>query len=136
MAVAIGGSLKLNLEPRMRMGFHRATARYRGHLSSPQLPFSCHSSLSSSPNLSNQTPLLQQQEEVEQDQGIMCEACQGNGWLLCDFCNGKKTNVQAKKNRIYRRCPTCKAVGCVLCEKCKVYKCVTFPDFLDDVTQL
>jgi hypothetical protein len=49
-------------------------------------------------------------EDQEQEQGIMCEACRGKGWLLCDFCKGQKTNVQAKNNRIYRRCPTCKAV--------------------------
>jgi hypothetical protein len=47
--------------------------------------------------------------EEEQEQG-MCETYQGKGWLLCDFYKGQKTNVQAKNNRIYRRCPTCKAV--------------------------
>nr|XP_027190819.1 uncharacterized protein LOC113786734 [Cicer arietinum] len=62
---------------------------------------------------------------------IMCESCIGKGWLLCDFCQGQKTNVKAQNNRIYRRCPSCKAVGCVLCSRCKVFKCVTFPDFND-----
>ncbi|WJX41935.1 hypothetical protein P8452_29223 [Trifolium repens] len=62
---------------------------------------------------------------------IMCEPCNGNGWLICDFCQGQKTNVKAQNNRIYRRCPSCKAVGYVLCSKCKVFKCVTFPDFDD-----
>lgn len=52
----------------------------------------------------------EEEQEQEQEQGIMCEACQGKGWLLCDFCQGQKTNVQAKNNRVYRRCPTCKAV--------------------------
>lgn len=41
---------------------------------------------------------------------IMCEACNGKGWLLCDFCNGQKTNVKAENKRIYRRCPSCRAV--------------------------
>jgi hypothetical protein len=41
---------------------------------------------------------------------IMCEPCNGNGWLICDFCQGQKTNVKAQNNRIYRRCPSCKAV--------------------------
>ncbi|XP_058722169.1 uncharacterized protein LOC131593621 [Vicia villosa] len=62
---------------------------------------------------------------------IMCEACNGRGWVVCDFCEGQKTNVRAQNNRIYRRCPSCKAVGYVLCAKCKVFKCVTFPDFND-----
>jgi hypothetical protein len=41
---------------------------------------------------------------------IMCQPCNGNGWLICDFCEGQKTNVKAQNNRIYRRCPSCKAV--------------------------
>jgi len=41
---------------------------------------------------------------------IMCEPCNGKGWLVCDFCEGQKTNVKAPNNRIYRRCPSCKAV--------------------------
>lgn len=45
------------------------------------------------------------------DVGIMCEPCNGKGWLLCDFCGGQKTNVKAANNRIYRRCPSCKAVS-------------------------
>ncbi|KAK9099692.1 hypothetical protein Scep_023122 [Stephania cephalantha] len=69
----------------------------------------------------------QQQEEM----GIMCEPCGGKGWLLCDFCNGQKTNVKAPNKRIYRRCPSCRAVGYVLCSNCKVFKCVTFPDYSD-----
>ncbi|KAL9271796.1 hypothetical protein AKJ16_DCAP18845 [Drosera capensis] len=51
------------------------------------------------------------QPALEQNEGgIMCEPCRGMGWLLCDFCNGQKTNVKSKTSRIYRRCPTCKAV--------------------------
>lgn len=48
------------------------------------------------------------------DVGIMCEPCNGKGWLLCDFCKGQKTNVKAENNRIYRRCPSCRAVSCLL----------------------
>ncbi|WMV38802.1 hypothetical protein MTR67_032187, partial [Solanum verrucosum] len=51
-----------------------------------------------------------------------------SGWLLCDFCKGQKTNVKSKTNKIYRRCPSCRAVGYLLCSKCKVFKCVTFPN--------
>ena len=47
----------------------------------------------------------------EEKIGISCEPCNGRGWLLCDFCNGQKTNVKSPTNRIYRRCPTCKAVS-------------------------
>ncbi|KAJ7966018.1 Chaperone protein dnaJ-like protein [Quillaja saponaria] len=74
-------------------------------------------------------PLQQVQQQV--GAGIMCEPCNGKGWLLCDFCKGQKTNVKAENNRIYRRCPSCKAVGYVLCSKCKVFKCVTFPNYND-----
>ncbi|KAL5782861.1 hypothetical protein ACOSP7_007890 [Xanthoceras sorbifolium] len=91
------------------------------------------SSSSSSPNhLLNLKPVhcapIQQQEI---DVGILCEPCNGKGWLLCDFCEGQKTNVRAANNRIYRRCPSCRAVGYVLCSKCKVFKCVTFPNYND-----
>ncbi|XP_065848563.1 uncharacterized protein [Euphorbia lathyris] len=72
---------------------------------------------------------LQEQEQVES--GIMCEPCSGKGWLLCDFCGGQKTNVKAENKRIYRRCPSCRAIGYVLCQKCKVFKCVTFPNYSD-----
>lgn len=41
---------------------------------------------------------------------IMCEPCNGKGWLVCDFCKGQKTNVKADNKRIYRRCPSCRAV--------------------------
>ncbi|CAL5434779.1 unnamed protein product [Camellia sinensis] len=80
------------------------------------------------------TPLQQFQQKVES--GIMCEPCNGTGWLLCDFCEGQKTNVKAANNRIYRRCPSCRAIGYILCSKCKVFKCVTFPNYSDgeDVT--
>ncbi|XP_010525864.1 PREDICTED: uncharacterized protein LOC104803589 [Tarenaya hassleriana] len=84
-------------------------------------------------------PSLEQQQDLqlrEQDGDeavILCELCNGKGWLLCDFCKGQKTNVQAENKRIYRRCPSCKAVGCVLCTKCKVFKCVTFPNPEDGV---
>ncbi|XP_042494340.1 uncharacterized protein LOC122073778 [Macadamia integrifolia] len=74
-------------------------------------------------------PLQQSQEQ--EDGGIMCEPCKGKGWLLCGFCNGQKTNVKAENNRIYRRCPSCRAIGYVLCSKCKVYKCVTYPNYSD-----
>ncbi|CAA6670009.1 unnamed protein product [Spirodela intermedia] len=60
---------------------------------------------------------------------ILCDPCKGRGWLLCDFCRGQKINVKSESNRIYRRCPSCKAAGYVLCPKCKVFKCVTFPDY-------
>ncbi|MBA0810741.1 hypothetical protein Gohar_002701 [Gossypium harknessii] len=73
---------------------------------------------------------LQQQQEVDAG-GIMCEPCNGKGWLLCDFCKGQKTNVTADNKRIYRRCPSCKAIGYLLCSKCKVFKCVTFPNGSD-----
>ncbi|ONK82031.1 uncharacterized protein A4U43_C01F35420 [Asparagus officinalis] len=57
------------------------------------------------------------------DHGIMCEPCNGRGWLLCDFCEGQKTNVRSEaSNRIYRRCPNCKGVGYVLCSKCPVLR--------------
>ncbi|KAL1360136.1 uncharacterized protein LOC107485319 [Arachis duranensis] len=65
------------------------------------------------------------------DGTIMCEPCNGKGWLLCDFCKGQKTNVRAENKRLYRRCPTCRAVGYILCSRCKVFKCVTFPNFDD-----
>ncbi|CAO2816608.1 unnamed protein product [Amaranthus hypochondriacus] len=71
---------------------------------------------------------VQQVKQQEEKVGMSCEPCNGRGWLLCDFCNGQKTNVKSSTNRIYRRCPTCKATGYTLCLKCKVYKCVTFPD--------
>ncbi|XP_020213677.1 uncharacterized protein LOC109797921 [Cajanus cajan] len=70
--------------------------------------------------------------DADSDAGILCEPCNGRGWLVCDFCKGQKTNVKAENNkRIYRRCPSCKAVGYVLCSNCKVFKCLTFPDFND-----
>ncbi|XVE71397.1 hypothetical protein DITRI_Ditri10aG0147000 [Diplodiscus trichospermus] len=55
-------------------------------------------------------PLRQLQQEQEVDAGILCEPCNGKGWLLCDFCKGQKTNVKAQNKRIYRRCPSCRAV--------------------------
>ncbi|GFQ03696.1 hypothetical protein PHJA_002513400, partial [Phtheirospermum japonicum] len=64
---------------------------------------------------------------------VVCECCSGKGWLLCDLCKGQKVNVKADNSRIYRRCPACKAIGRVLCSKCKVYRCVTFPDPNDGV---
>ncbi|KAL5699373.1 hypothetical protein ACHQM5_030288 [Ranunculus cassubicifolius] len=70
---------------------------------------------------------------LTEDVGTMCdcEPCSGRGWLVCTFCNGQKTNVKSENNRIYRRCPSCRAIGYVLCSKCKVFKCVTFPDYSD-----
>ncbi|CAA7033070.1 unnamed protein product [Microthlaspi erraticum] len=81
-------------------------------------------------------PFQQQELQLEESQGddeavILCEDCNGRGWLLCDFCKGQKTNVKSENKRIYRRCPTCRAVGYVLCKKCKVFKCVTFPNSED-----
>ncbi|XP_022131717.1 uncharacterized protein LOC111004819 isoform X2 [Momordica charantia] len=72
-----------------------------------------------------------QQVQLQADSTIACEPCNGEGWIVCDFCKGQKTNVKAENNRIYRRCPSCRAVGYVLCSKCKVFKCVTFPNFSD-----
>ncbi|KAJ8758664.1 hypothetical protein K2173_000385 [Erythroxylum novogranatense] len=72
-----------------------------------------------------------QQEEKKVESAIMCEPCDGKGWLVCDFCKGQKTNVKADNKRIYRRCPSCRAIGYVLCSKCKVFKCVTFPNYCD-----
>nr|XP_034923592.1 uncharacterized protein LOC118055728 isoform X2 [Populus alba] len=60
----------------------------------------------------NCSPPLQQQVQEEQQQvasGIMCEPCNGKGWILCDFCKGLKTNVKADNKRLYRRCPSCRA---------------------------
>ncbi|VAI85992.1 unnamed protein product [Triticum turgidum subsp. durum] len=72
--------------------------------------------------------------EVEADmdmeeEGVECEeGCGGTGWLLCDFCKGKKNNVKSESSpRIYRRCPTCKA-GYILCQRCRVYRCITYPE--------
>ncbi|XP_011006642.1 PREDICTED: uncharacterized protein LOC105112604 [Populus euphratica] len=82
----------------------------------------------------NCSPPIQQQVQEEQQQvtsGILCEPCNGKGWLLCDFCKGLKTNVKADNKRLYRRCPSCRAIGYVLCSKCKVFKCVTFPNYND-----
>ncbi|XP_055960406.1 uncharacterized protein LOC126667787 isoform X2 [Mercurialis annua] len=60
----------------------------------------------------NCAPLQQQllQEIHQDDSGIMCDPCGGRGWLLCDFCQGQKTNVKADNKRIYRRCPSCRAI--------------------------
>lgn len=69
--------------------------------------------------------------EEEGDMNLPCNTCNGKGFLLCDFCKGQKTNVQVRANKFYRRCPSCRAVGVVICPQCKVYKCVTFPDGVD-----
>ncbi|XP_054799564.1 uncharacterized protein LOC129303982 [Prosopis cineraria] len=74
---------------------------------------------------------VQQVQQQVDAPGIMCEPCNGKGWLICDFCKGQKTNVKAENKRIYRRCPSCKAIGYILCSKCKVFKCVTFPNYND-----
>ncbi|KAK8966054.1 hypothetical protein KSP40_PGU005094 [Platanthera guangdongensis] len=58
----------------------------------------------------------------------MCDRCNNSGWLVCDLCRGEKTNVKYQGSRFFRRCPNCKAIGLLLCPKCKVFKCVTFPD--------
>ncbi|OEL30112.1 hypothetical protein BAE44_0008864 [Dichanthelium oligosanthes] len=41
---------------------------------------------------------------------------------------GKKNNVKSDSSRVYRRCPTCKAAGFILCPRCRVYKCITYPE--------
>ncbi|KAF0898114.1 hypothetical protein E2562_001770 [Oryza meyeriana var. granulata] len=48
-------------------------------------------------------------EEETEEEGVECDGCAGAGWLLCDFCKGKKNNVKSESSRVYRRCPTCKA---------------------------
>ncbi|KAA0065015.1 uncharacterized protein E6C27_scaffold82G003390 [Cucumis melo var. makuwa] len=48
-------------------------------------------------------------QQVQVDSTIECEPCNGKGWIVCDFCEGQKTNVKAENNRIYRRCPSCRA---------------------------
>lgn len=70
---------------------------------------------------------------VEEEDGpnLPCGTCNSKGWLVCDFCKGQKTNVQVRANKFYRRCPSCRAVGVVICPQCKVFKCVTFPDGVD-----
>ncbi|KAF7830159.1 chaperone protein dnaJ-like protein [Senna tora] len=74
---------------------------------------------------------VQQIQQQADTAGIMCEPCNGTGWILCDFCKGQKTNVKGENKRTYRRCPSCRAIGYVLCSKCKVFKCVTFPSYND-----
>ncbi|KAK3123873.1 hypothetical protein QOZ80_8AG0637340 [Eleusine coracana subsp. coracana] len=64
----------------------------------------------------------------EEEGVVACDDCSGAGWLLCDFCKGKKNNVKSETSRIYRRCPTCKAAGFIMCPRCRVYKCITFPE--------
>ncbi|XP_066326551.1 uncharacterized protein [Miscanthus floridulus] len=71
--------------------------------------------------------------EGTEEEAVACEECDGMGWMLCDFCKGKKNNVKSEGTRVYRRCPTCKAVsslaaGFILCPRCRVYKCITFPE--------
>ncbi|KAL3691306.1 hypothetical protein R1sor_004957 [Riccia sorocarpa] len=62
-----------------------------------------------------------------------CEVCQGLGFRICDYCQGEKVNVPVKgrATRFHRRCPECRAVGIMMCYRCKVFKCVTFPDWDD-----
>ncbi|KAL2622654.1 hypothetical protein R1flu_002859 [Riccia fluitans] len=71
--------------------------------------------------------------QATEDPKIVCEACRGLGFRICDYCEGEKVNVPVKgrNNRFHRRCPECKAVGIMMCYKCKVFKCVTFPDWDD-----
>ncbi|CAL5005288.1 unnamed protein product [Urochloa decumbens] len=71
-------------------------------------------------------PVFDGDSEVE---SVACDACGGAGWMLCDFCKGKKNNVRSSESsRVYRRCPTCKAAGFILCPRCRVYKCITYPE--------
>ncbi|KAG6511764.1 hypothetical protein ZIOFF_029841 [Zingiber officinale] len=101
----------------------------KGKMNKPRLPpINCSAPLERSPEIQQQ---LLTEEEAQEEFGILCEPCNGRGWLLCDFCEGKKNNVKAENSRIYRRCPTCKAVGYILCSECKVFKCITFPDYSD-----
>uniref|UniRef100_A0ACD6AM14 Uncharacterized protein n=1 Tax=Avena sativa TaxID=4498 RepID=A0ACD6AM14_AVESA len=68
--------------------------------------------------------------DMEEEGEVECEeGCGGTGWLLCDFCKGKKNNVKSESSpRTYRRCPTCKAAGYILCQRCRVYRCITYPE--------
>lgn len=59
-----------------------------------------------------------------EETNIMCDPCNGKGWLVCDFCEGQKTNVKAPNNRIYRRCPSCKAVRYYYLIKKYYYYCL------------
>ena len=50
--------------------------------------------------------------QVEDDgPNLPCDTCDSKGWLLCDFCQGQKVNVQVRANKFYRRCPSCRAVS-------------------------
>ncbi|GBG69250.1 hypothetical protein CBR_g3948 [Chara braunii] len=70
---------------------------------------------------------------LDDDNHIQCDICSGSGWFVCDFCQGQKTNVQVNNStRMYRRCPSCKAAGVLMCPKCKSLKCVTFPGLEDE----
>ncbi|CAI5992687.1 unnamed protein product [Closterium sp. NIES-64] len=69
-------------------------------------------------------------EAVLSSSTIPCPDCSGQGWLQCEVCQGERVNVKVNK-RLFRRCPGCYALGMTLCQKCKVYKCVTFPDGVD-----
>ncbi|KAG6516094.1 uncharacterized protein LOC121971564 [Zingiber officinale] len=101
----------------------------KGKMNKPRLPpINCSAPLERSPEVQQQ---FLTEEEAQEEFGILCEPCNGRGWLLCDFCEGKKNNVKAENSRIYRRCLTCKAVGYILCSECKVFKCITFPDYSD-----
>eukprot|EP00898_Chlorokybus_atmophyticus_P007472 jgi/Chlat1/7726/Chrsp66S07321 len=43
-----------------------------------------------------------------------------------------KVNVKLPgKSKFYRRCPQCKAAGVLMCERCSVLRCVSFPDESD-----
>lgn len=59
----------------------------------------------------NQDSFFEYFKGIKVDGGIECEPCDGRGWLICDFCKGQKTNVKSENNRIYRRCPSCRAVS-------------------------
>ncbi|GLJ10464.1 hypothetical protein SUGI_0128720 [Cryptomeria japonica] len=80
------------------------------------------------------SPLPPQKQTVN-GPGILCDPCGGAGWVVCDFCEGQKTNVKARNNRLYRRCPSCRATGFLICQKCRVFKCVTFPSDRDSVSE-
>lgn len=73
------------------------------------------------------------EEVVRFDETIPCDYCAGRGWLTCDFCKGEKVNVPnpERANKFYRRCPTCRAAGVVMCGSCRVFKCLTFVDTTD-----
>ncbi|XP_031373144.1 uncharacterized protein LOC116188124 isoform X2 [Punica granatum] len=110
--------MRVNVPPLKQLSIRR---------SSPMLPRVSHQK----PHLSLKPLCCSSTFQEQTEPGITCEPCNGKGWLVCDFCKGQKTNIKAENKRIYRRCPSCRAIGYVLCTSCKVFKCVTFPNYED-----